>query len=199
MLWRSGHHFDGKAASGRPGVKQAAIGPPRLGGAYRDGFVPPSAINWNDADDNNAFHAKLMVMDVDGTLSTEVAVRTSTPKWYYKDIVTHGLDYRTTMRASPCRASSGSDRPDPGDAENATVAEGIPQAFIQPKISASSSSWVRSLAAGHAVAGQRADGRIRDPHLRVPSSRGSSADVPDYCVFNLAMAESAPSTCGAWR
>ena len=26
--------------------------------AYKEGFVPPGAINWNDADDNNAFHAK---------------------------------------------------------------------------------------------------------------------------------------------
>src|SRR3984893_16365159 len=37
-------------------------------------FVPPGAINWNDADDNNAFHAKQIVMDLDGTISTEVAV-----------------------------------------------------------------------------------------------------------------------------
>ena len=42
--------------------------------AYKEGFIPPSAINWNDADDNNAFHAKQIVMDLDGTLSTEVAM-----------------------------------------------------------------------------------------------------------------------------
>ena len=42
--------------------------------AYKEGFVPPGAINWNDADDNNAFHSKLMVMDLDGTFSTEVAM-----------------------------------------------------------------------------------------------------------------------------
>ena len=52
--------------------------------------MPPSAINWNDADDNNAFHAKLMVMDVDGTISTEVAVKDKHPEWYYNDIVTDG-------------------------------------------------------------------------------------------------------------
>ena len=33
--------------------------------AYREGFVPPGAINWNDADDNNAFHAKQIVMDIE--------------------------------------------------------------------------------------------------------------------------------------
>ena len=42
--------------------------------AYKEGYVPPGAINWNDADDNNAFHAKQIVMDLDGTISTEVAV-----------------------------------------------------------------------------------------------------------------------------
>ena len=34
--------------------------------AYKEGFVPPGAINWNDADDNNAFHSKQIVMDLDG-------------------------------------------------------------------------------------------------------------------------------------
>src|SRR5215472_6448116 len=57
-----------------PKVKEAAIKAliyPTT--AYKEGFVPPSAINWNDADDNNAFHAKTIVMDLDGTISTEVA------------------------------------------------------------------------------------------------------------------------------
>ena len=58
-----------------PQVKEAIIKamefPAR---AYKEGFVPPSAINWNDADDNNAFHAKTIVMDLDGTISTEVAI-----------------------------------------------------------------------------------------------------------------------------
>src|SRR6266446_9641835 len=31
------------------------------------GYVPPGAINWNDADDNNAFHAKQIVMDIEGS------------------------------------------------------------------------------------------------------------------------------------
>src|SRR5262249_3542473 len=42
--------------------------------AYKEGFVPPGAINWNDNDDNNAFHGKQIVMDLDGSLSTEVAI-----------------------------------------------------------------------------------------------------------------------------
>jgi hypothetical protein len=51
--------------------------------------VPPRVLNWNDADDNNAFHCKLMVMDFDGTISTEVALYNK--KDEYDDIVTHGL------------------------------------------------------------------------------------------------------------
>src|SRR5215470_6883037 len=83
---------DGKLHLDDPKVKEAAIkAAGYIGGAYRDGYVPPSAINWNDADDNNAFHAKLMVMDLDGTLSTEVAVKEKHPEWYYKEIVTHGV------------------------------------------------------------------------------------------------------------
>ena len=63
--------------------------------------MPPSAINWNDADDNNAFHAKLIVMDVDGTLSTEVAVKEKHPEWYYNDMVTHGIGYPNDNEGKP--------------------------------------------------------------------------------------------------
>src|SRR6516162_5206342 len=54
--------------------------------AYKEGFVPPGAINWNDADDNNAFHAKQIVMDLDGSISTEVAVIHNEQD--YRDIAT---------------------------------------------------------------------------------------------------------------
>src|SRR5262244_3055040 len=44
---------DGKLHLDDPKVKEAAIkAAAYLGGAYKDGYVPPSAINWNDADDN---------------------------------------------------------------------------------------------------------------------------------------------------
>ena len=66
---------DGKAHLDDPQVKEAAIkSVAYLDHAYKEGYVPPGALSWNDADDNNAFHAKLIVMDFDGTLSTEVAM-----------------------------------------------------------------------------------------------------------------------------
>ena len=66
---------DGKLHLDDPKVRDAAIKALTYPAtAYKEGFVPPGAINWNDADDNNAFHAKQVVMDLDGTISTEVAV-----------------------------------------------------------------------------------------------------------------------------
>jgi multiple sugar transport system substrate-binding protein len=54
---------------------------------YKEKHIPPSSINWNDADDNNAFHSKLCVMDFDGTLSTELAMLRK-QKHEYDDVVT---------------------------------------------------------------------------------------------------------------
>src|SRR5215831_11840799 len=81
---------DGKLHVDAPQVKEAAIKTVTYPAtAYKEGFVPPGAINWNDADDNNAFHAKQIVMDLDGTISTEVAIIKN--KQDYDDIETMGL------------------------------------------------------------------------------------------------------------
>ena len=81
---------DGKLHLDDPKVREAAIKAltyPTT--AYKEGFVPSGAINWNDADDNNAFHSKEIVMDLDGSLSTEVAIIKDQQD--YNDIVTYGL------------------------------------------------------------------------------------------------------------
>src|SRR5436305_4130041 len=81
---------DGKLNSGDPQVRAAAAKAiERLTTPFKKGYVPPGVVNWNDADDNNAFHAKLMVMDFDGTISTEVALFKK--KDQYDDILTLGL------------------------------------------------------------------------------------------------------------
>ena len=67
--------------------------------SYKEGFVPPGAVNWNDADDNNAFHSKLVVMDLDGTISTEVAIIKN--KEDYDDIVTMGLPLSNEGKPMP--------------------------------------------------------------------------------------------------
>ena len=67
---------DGKAHLDDPIIKEAVIKSlTSITKTYNDGYVPSGALSWNDADDNNAFHSKLFVMDFDGTISTEVAIK----------------------------------------------------------------------------------------------------------------------------
>jgi multiple sugar transport system substrate-binding protein len=81
---------DGKLHTDDPQVKDAAVKAiAKLTTPFKKGYVPPGVVNWNDADDNNAFHAKLVVMDFDGSLSTEVALYKK--KEEYDDIVTRGM------------------------------------------------------------------------------------------------------------
>ncbi|MBV8740051.1 MAG: carbohydrate ABC transporter substrate-binding protein [Alphaproteobacteria bacterium] len=81
---------DGKVHTDDPKVREAAIKTvTRLATAFKQGFMPPAIQNWNDNDDNNAFHSKLLVMDFDGSLSTEVALWKE--KEEYNDILTLGL------------------------------------------------------------------------------------------------------------
>jgi multiple sugar transport system substrate-binding protein len=81
---------DGKAHTDDPKIKEAAVKVVEtLATSFKKGFMPPAIQNWNDNDDNNAFHAKLLVMDLDGTISTEVALWKA--KEDYNDILTLGL------------------------------------------------------------------------------------------------------------
>jgi multiple sugar transport system substrate-binding protein len=89
--------FNGSDAQVRDAVTKAVD---RLATLYKDGFIPPSSINWNDADDNNAFHSKLCVMDFDGTLSTELGML-GKQKEEYNDVIT----------AAPPKMADGSETP----------------------------------------------------------------------------------------
>ena len=81
---------DGKVHTDDPKIREAAVKVvTKLAGAFKSGFMPSAIQNWNDADDNNAFHSKLLVMDFDGTISTEVALWKD--KEQYDDILTLGL------------------------------------------------------------------------------------------------------------
>src|SRR4030095_14980260 len=163
-----------------------------LGGAYRDGYVPPSAINWNDADDNNAFHAKLMVMDVDGTLSTEVAVKEKPPEWYFKDMVTHGIGYPNDNAGKPVSSIVGvTQLMIPKGAKNVPVAKEFIKYFAQPKVvgvlvELGLGRWLPVIPS---LAKSPFWQDPKDPHLRGYVQQGLlGPTVPDYYVFNLAMA-----------
>jgi multiple sugar transport system substrate-binding protein len=125
---------DGKLHLDDPKVREAAIKALTYPAtAYKDGFVPPGAINWNDADDNNAFHAKQIVMDLDGTISTEVAVLSQGKKEDYDAIVTMGLALSNDGKPVPSLANN----PCcviPKGAKNVEVAKDFLKFVIQPQV-----------------------------------------------------------------
>jgi len=185
---------DGKLHLDDPKVKQAAIkAAAYLGGAYRDGYVPPSAINWNDADDNNAYHARLMVMDLDGTLSTEVAVKEKHPDWYFQDMVTHGIGYPTDNAGKTVPSVVGVTQGlIPKGAKNVTVAKEFLKYFIQPKVIGEfvETGLGRWLPVMPSLAQSLFWQDPKDPHLRGYVQQGLlGPTVPEHYVFNLAMAE----------
>jgi multiple sugar transport system substrate-binding protein len=125
---------DGKLHLDDPKVREAAIKAlTYCSTAYKEGFVPPGAVNWNDADDNNAFHAKQIVMDLDGTISTEVAVLSQGKKSDYDDIVTMGLPLSNDGKPVPSKVTNPS-RLIPKGAKNVSVAKDFLKYSIQPKV-----------------------------------------------------------------
>jgi multiple sugar transport system substrate-binding protein len=125
---------DGKLHLDDPKVREAALRAltyPAM--AYKEGFVPPSAINWNGADDNNAFHAKTIVMDLDGSLSTEAAVLSQGKKQDYDDIVTMGLPLGNDGKPVPSQAGSFCGLI-PKGVKNVAVAKDFLKYLIQPRV-----------------------------------------------------------------
>jgi multiple sugar transport system substrate-binding protein len=123
---------DGKLHLDDPKVREAALRAltyPTT--AYKEGFVPPGAINWNDADDNNAFHGKQIVMDLDGSLSTEVAIIKNQQD--YNDIVTMGLALSNDGKPVPSQAGSLCGLI-PKGAKSVAVAKDFLKYLIQPRV-----------------------------------------------------------------
>jgi multiple sugar transport system substrate-binding protein len=122
----------GQLGTSDPQVKEAAIKAVTfLAKQYTDGYVPPVVVNWNDADDNNAFHAKLMVMDFDGTISTEVALYHD--KEQYNDILTMGLPLGNDGKKLPAQVNSFG-MVIPQGAKNIAAAKEFMKYAIQPKV-----------------------------------------------------------------
>lgn len=79
---------DGKLHLKDPKVRAAVIKTlTRLTDPFKQGYVPRSALNWGDPDNNNAFHAQEVVMSPNDTISISVAVMDN-KQWYYHDIMT---------------------------------------------------------------------------------------------------------------
>ena len=123
---------DGKLHTDDPQVKAACVQAIKsLTTPFKEGYVPPSCVNWNDADDNNAFHSKLMVMDFDGTISTEVALYHK--KEEYDDILTHGLPLSNDGKELPSQVAMFGPAI-PKGAKNVAVAKEFAKFAIQPKV-----------------------------------------------------------------
>jgi multiple sugar transport system substrate-binding protein len=122
---------DGKLHTDDPHIREAAIKAiEKLTTPYKKGYVPKDVVNWNDADDNNAFHSKLVVMDFDG-FSTEVAVYNN--KAEYDDIVTRGMPLGNDGQELPSpMAIFGAVIPK--GAKNVTVARDFLKYAVQPNV-----------------------------------------------------------------
>jgi multiple sugar transport system substrate-binding protein len=184
---------DGKLHTGEPQIQDAVYKMlDKLTGMYKNGNIPPGSINWNDADDNNAFHSKLCVMDFDGTLSTELAM-----------LDTQKEDYNNVLTLPPPLDNAGNKMVSqmvvagmmiPKGAKNVTVAKDFNKYLITPEV--------------HAEHMKGALGRFvpiypeivkndswwtdpkRDPHVPPYIAQGlDSPTKPDYFAYNPAWAQ----------
>ncbi|HUB12171.1 MAG TPA: ABC transporter substrate-binding protein [Acetobacteraceae bacterium] len=135
VLARGGQNFmtsDGKAHFDDPQVKEAVIKTIEFTtSCYKEGYVPPGVLSWNDADDNNAFHAKTILMDFDGTISTEVAMYHN--KQNYDDAVTLGLPLSDNGQATPAEVGAGGCFMAKG-CKNEAVGKDFIKYITQPKV-----------------------------------------------------------------
>jgi multiple sugar transport system substrate-binding protein len=125
---------DGKLHTDNGQVREAAIHSVEfMTGLYKGGYVPPEALSWNDADDNNAYHSKLFVMDFDGTLSTELAQITKDPKGYHEQMKILNVGKRNDGSQMLCQVGAGGGFV-PRGAKNVAVAKDFMKYFIQPQV-----------------------------------------------------------------
>ena len=164
----------------------------KLSKLYLEGYIPPSSINWNDADDNNAFHSKLCVMDFDGTLSTELAMLRK-QKDEYHDVITRPppLDNNGQQMLSQTGIAS---TMIPKGAKNIEVAKDFQKFLITPEVNI---QWLkgaigRFLPIYPEIAKNDtwfSDAK-RDPHVPPYIQQGLfSPTKPDYFAYNPAWAQ----------
>ncbi|HUB49841.1 MAG TPA: ABC transporter substrate-binding protein [Acetobacteraceae bacterium] len=180
---------DGRLHLDDPQVRQAAIKAIAYpADAYQQGFVPPSAVNWNDADDNNAFHARQIVMDLDGTISTEVAIIKE--KQDYDDIVTMGLPLSNDGKPVPTQVTNLFGMV-PKGAKNPVVAKDFLKYLIQPKVSNEylKTGLGRNIPAMPSIV-KNDPWWSADPHVKAYVEQGLlGPTVPEFFVFNPAYAQ----------
>jgi multiple sugar transport system substrate-binding protein len=124
---------DGKLHTDDPKVREAAIRSVEyMTNCYKEGYIPPEALSWNDADDNNGYHEKLFVMDLDGTLSTELAM-IKNKKAYYEEAVVMSLPNRNDGGPMPAFLGAGGGFI-PKGAPSIAIAKEFMKYFMEPQV-----------------------------------------------------------------
>jgi len=183
---------DGKLHSDDPQVRAAALKTlNKLVSLFKAGYTPSNSVNWNDADDNNAFHSKLVVMDFDGTLSTEMAMFHD-KQAYYHDMLTFGLPHDN--EGKPVKSFFGIGLLlVPKGAKNVAVAKDYAKFVTQPKVNAEyiKGGLGRNLPVFPAQL--RDDSWWRDPkidpHRPVYAEQGLGPTMPYHYTYNPAYAQ----------
>jgi multiple sugar transport system substrate-binding protein len=179
---------DGRPHLGDPAVKEAVIKSLAYPAtAYKQGYVPAGALSWNDADDNNAFHSKEIVVDLDGTISTEVAIIAD--KEAYDDIVTMGMPRGNNGKPVPAQMI-GVNWLIPKGAKNVEVAKDLCKYFIQPQVNG---EWLK-VGLGRNIPVMPGIVKsdpwwLADPHRKAYTEQGVlGPTLPAYWAFNPAYA-----------
>ncbi len=176
---------DGRAHLDDPKIREAVIKAlTYICTSYKEGYVPPGALSWSDADDNNAFHAKQILMNLDGTISTEVAMFHEKDK--YNDVITLGLGNDNAGR--PMRATLGV----PGafiakSAKNVAVAKDFLKYAIQPDVLNTNlkTGLGRYLPPMPHLVKEDPFWLKEDPHVAAYATEGMiDPTVPNYPCFN---------------
>jgi multiple sugar transport system substrate-binding protein len=191
VLARGGEKFmtkDGKAHFDDPQVKEAVIKSIEFTtSAYKDGYCPAGVLSWTDADDNNAFHAKTILMDFDGTISTEVAMYHN--KENYHAAVTLGLPASDNGQPTPAELGAGGCFMAKG-CKNEAVGKEFVKYITQPKVAGAylKSGLGRWLPSMPSIV--KADPWwFADPHRKPYVTEGLlGPSVPYYYVFNPGIA-----------
>src|SRR5206468_7761271 len=137
---------------------------------------------------NNAFHAKTLVMDLDGTISTEVAIFSK--KEDYNDIVTMGLPLSNDGKAVPSAAGIGCGLI-PKGAKNVEAAKEFLKYFIQPEVN---NEWHKTglglNTACFPATVKNDPWWFADPHRKAYTEQGLlGPTVPQFWTYNPAYAQ----------
>jgi len=174
-----------------PKVRSAAVkAVERLTTPYKQGFVPPSAINWGDVDNNNAFYARQVVMTPNATISIAAAQKDKHDQ-YYKEIITQGLPAGNDGKPVPAIVTV---VPAfiPKGAKNIDGAKELLKFFIQPPLldtylRESGGRWTPLMPVNIKTDPYWTD--PNDPHVPVATRQGLvTPTMPSWQIFNPAYA-----------